>query len=367
MACRDEPRADRSGSGALLALLVAACGSPDAPPGSGQAWPAADGLFHRDRRFLGADGAYSVDLGGDRVLWLFGDSFIARDADAVRDRSTMINNAVAVQTGRDPSRAFLRFYWRQGDDGEPRAFLPAPAGQPDLWYWPTHGIRLGDRLLLFYEQLRRDGAPAPDNFRGDGWTAVLVDNPDDDPPAWRLAEVRRPDDQRGVQLGEAVVRDGDYLLVYGTAGDTHAVVLARFAVVDARAGDLSRPAYWCGDFDAGCAPDELVELGMPEFSVHHDPVRNDWLLVGTAGYGATTLSWRGAPAPWGPWSDVGDVFRPEESSRLGAFVYAGKAHPALWAPGGALVATYVPSSFVDQPWQLEDRFYYPRFVRLVRR
>ena len=35
-------------------------------------------LFGRGRpRWLGGDGAYSIDLGGDRTLWLFGDSFIA--------------------------------------------------------------------------------------------------------------------------------------------------------------------------------------------------------------------------------------------------------------------------------------------------
>ncbi|MBF0531153.1 MAG: hypothetical protein HQK55_18175, partial [Deltaproteobacteria bacterium] len=41
-----------------------------------QAWPEADRMFHSDPLWLGGDGAGSVDLGGGRVLWLFGDSFV---------------------------------------------------------------------------------------------------------------------------------------------------------------------------------------------------------------------------------------------------------------------------------------------------
>src|SRR5215467_7748298 len=40
-------------------------------------WPEADCIFRSDPRWLGADAAFSVDLGQGRVLWLFGDSFVA--------------------------------------------------------------------------------------------------------------------------------------------------------------------------------------------------------------------------------------------------------------------------------------------------
>lgn len=35
---------------------------------TGTAWPEADKLFHSDPRWLGADGAFSIDLGGGRVV-----------------------------------------------------------------------------------------------------------------------------------------------------------------------------------------------------------------------------------------------------------------------------------------------------------
>lgn len=343
--------------------MSSACAGGDAPDARGEAWPEADALFHRDRRFLGADGAYSVDLGDQRVLWLFGDTFVARDPARRRDNAHFIRNCVALQTGLDPAAAFMRFYWLY-EAGAPASFLAEIDDQH--WYWPGHGIRLGGTLLLFYERVRQDGPPGPWSFAGDGYTAIVVENPDDEPSAWRMRPAVLPEDVRSMQLGEAVVRDGDFVYVYGTRGPRHAVVLARYAVADAAAGDLSRPAFLCqGAFAEGCAPSTLFEPGAPEFSVHRDPDLDLYLFVATSGHGPAALAWRSAPAPEGPWTEVRDVYRPAEAHRDSAFTYAGKAHPMLL--GGGLVATYVPSSFDDLPPELEDRYYFPRFVRIYPR
>ena len=57
--------------------------------------------------------------------------------------------------------------------------------------------------------------------------------------------------------------------------------------------------------------------------------------------------------------------RPPEAFRDGAFVYAGKAHPALWAGDpNALAVTYVPSGFDDFPHALDGIYYFPFFGRV---
>jgi Domain of unknown function (DUF4185) len=237
-------------------------------------------------------------------------------------------------------------------------------------YWTGHGIRLGDTLLLFYERVRQDGPPGPWSFAGDGYTAVVVENPDDEPSAWRTRPAALPDDVRSMQLGEAVVRDGDFIYVYGTRGPGHAVVLARYTASDAEAGDLSRPAFLCqGTFAEGCEPSRLFDPGAPEFSVHRDAGLGLYLFIATSGHGPAALAWRSAPSPEGPWTDVRDVHRPVEAYRDSAFTYAGKAHPMLLGggPGGGIAATYVPSSFDDLPPELEDRYYFPRFLRIYPR
>ena len=70
-----------------------------------EAWPEADVLFHRDPRWLGADDAYSIDLGEGRVAWFFGDSFVAPTVAGQRKGTTMVRNSIGIQTGYDPTRA----------------------------------------------------------------------------------------------------------------------------------------------------------------------------------------------------------------------------------------------------------------------
>jgi len=68
------------------------------------------------------------------------------------------------------------------------------------WMWPNQGVRLGDKLLLFYGRVFQQ-TPGSSGFRYDGWTAFVVDDPDDEPSAWRLTEARVPPDEHDVQLG----------------------------------------------------------------------------------------------------------------------------------------------------------------------
>jgi hypothetical protein len=98
------------------------------------AWREADRLFRQDPRWQGGDVASSVDLGGGRTLWLFGDSWVAPVAGGTRAvGARMVSNTVAVQAGRDPSSARMTFHWRTAADGTPEAIFP-PHGDEWLWF-----------------------------------------------------------------------------------------------------------------------------------------------------------------------------------------------------------------------------------------
>src|ERR1039458_3037663 len=99
-------------------LLCAISVSSLAAAQTGTPWPEADKLFHSDPRWLGADGAYSVDLGNSRVLWIFSHTFVARKARDDRRHAAFVHNTVAIQIGYDPSQASIKFYWRTRK-GEP--------------------------------------------------------------------------------------------------------------------------------------------------------------------------------------------------------------------------------------------------------
>lgn len=335
----------------VVSALTVASGcsaAPEPPDLRAEAWPEADVLFNSDRRWVGGDGAYSIDLGGERVLWLFGDSLIAREPYET-EGSAFIRNSAAVQTGRDPTRALMQFYWGLDDDGGPRSYARE---QGELWLWPMHGVRLGPHLLLFYELL---GSPSQCDepewcFAEAGWTAFLVREPDKEPSAWQLEPVSLPAKDYGIELGEAVlVRDG-WVYVYGTGGDFHPLYLARFPEDRALEGDLSEPEWWRGSSWGSGRPEKLLSINAPELSIHYDTQTSRYLMLLSAGFGASTVAVRAAKRPQGPWSEMRDVIRPEESFRRDVHVYAAKGHPEL--EGADLIATYVPGEL-----------YLPRFVR----
>lgn len=341
----------------LAAGLALGC-TPNAPPLGAELWPQANTLFTGDPRFIGGDGAYSVDLGNERVLWLFGDSFIATTPERRRSASWMVRNSVAIQTGYDPSRAFMSFYYRW-HERHPASFFPEVGAE---WFWPGPGIRLGDRLLLLGGRLYQQGEGMW-GFANASSAAFVVDNPDDEPSDWELNEVALPPEGAEVQMGGALVALGSHLYAFGNQGDAHDIYLARFELARASQGDLSRAEWWTGeDFGAAGEREPLIELGSPEYSVHFAEPLGQFLMVQTSGFGATKLSVRSAPEPWGPWTEPRDIARPPESFAKDAFVYAGKAHPEL--SGADLVATYVPSSNDGSPVDPEEQLYYPRFLRL---
>jgi hypothetical protein len=335
---------------AIVVLLLASC-KGDAPAVTASSWPEADALFHSDPRWLGADGAYTVDLGGDRTLWLFGDTFLAKEPGGTAADAFFLRNTAAVQTGRDPSQALMAFYWGVASDGTPQSFI---AQDGDDWFWPGGGARIGGSLLLFYGRVATP-AGDPSGFAGVGWRVLVVDDPDDEPSAWTPRDATVAD-TGSIYPGTAILLDGDELYSYAENNDSvHDVYLLRWSASSAAAGDLSSPEWWCGgSWSASCSggPKVVVSEGAPELSVQADGVLAPFVMVQTEGYGASTMALRTAPAPEGPWSGPQTFFRPPESREGGeADVYAGKAHPGL--TGADIVATYVPSSL-----------YFPRFVRV---
>jgi hypothetical protein len=353
----------------LLLLALVACGrsgiAPSTNPAySAQAWPEADALFHQDPRWLGADGAYSVDLGGGRVLWLFGDTFVATSAANVRSQSTMVHNTVAVQTGTDPSRSSIAFHWATSG-GAPAAFFGSTGTD---WYWPGHGTLVDGRLVVFLSRV----APSSGGlgFRADGWTAVRIDDPAADPSTWNPVPLTMPAATMGVTFGEAAMVQAGYLYAFGAEDQSHAVHLLRWAAAAVAQGDLSAPEWWTpsswvAQASLTALPPPLFADGATELSVQPNSGGAGWIEVQTVGFGAATLDVRSAPSFAGPWGSLSIVYTPPESYLPEVLVYAGKGHPEL--TGAELVATYAANSTSFATLIGDTSLYYPKFVRIASR
>lgn len=309
------------------------------------AWPEADALFHENPRWLGADDAYSIALGGDRVLWLFADTFIATSDAHVRSESKLIHNSVAIQTGLDPASAGVEFTWKEGD--APTSFF---AEQGEVWYWPGDGERIGDGLLIFLMAVTK--VEGGFGFGVIGSDAVWISDADAPPSSWTPVTVgtfREPDRVPG---SASVLVDGDFLYAFG-AGVGGAELL-RWPLAAVGPDPLPAP-------EVVAAP--VLTGTQVEFTVHHDPARAMYVHIQSEGFGGTDLAYRTAPALAGPWTGPTKFHRPPESDLEDAFVYAGKAHPEL--AGADLVATYVANSFEFADLFADPSLYYPRFVRVT--
>jgi hypothetical protein len=345
-----------------LCASLTAC-TPAGPVATGTVWPEADLLFRRDPLWIGGDGAYSCPLGPDtlgrpRVLWLFGDSLVAKDSSRSRDAAWFVRNSVGIQTGADPSTAAIAFHWGRRD-GHPGSFFPEDSNR---WFWPGACARVGQGLVVFGQWLVQE-TPGMWGFGADGSAAWYIADADADPSAWHPSAASLPALPHDLILGTAgSVRDG-WLYVYGARGDTHDYGLVRFPTADASHGDLTRgERFTSHGWASSGEPANVLSLGAPESSVHFEPRLGRWVMIQGEGFGASTLALRDASAPEGPWSEPRTFLRPPESFTAGAFVYAGKGHPELL--GADLVVTYVPSAFDDPPRKDNPDGYFPHFVRM---
>ena len=349
---------------AALFALYGACTAPASVAWEAEPWPAADSLFQRDRCWLGGDAVYSVDLGGDRILWLFGDSFIATTDRRDRREAVMVRNSIAIQQGRNPANAAVSFHWRSAENGTPAAFFGDEGGRG---FWPLHGIRIeGGPLLLFQTRVRNTPGQGL-GFAIEGWRILCIDEPDADPSSWRWREVTPANVPLPCVMGSAVWRDGDHVVALGTQGNgPHRGLLCRMPLAELR-GASAGMQWWDGSrwtADPAARSFVLDDAG-PECSLHR--IGHSWLHVYSRGFGATTVAVHTAPASTGPWSAPRDVLTPPESREERPFVYAAKAHPGLDVGHDWIAISYATNSFEFAQLFSESgqqKLYWPRFWRL---
>ena len=350
----------------IFLLISSGCSQSPKITNSVEPWIEADLLFHKGSRWLGGDGAYSVDLGNGRILWLFGDSFICLNDSKLRSESWMVRNSVAIQDGYDPSSASIRFYWSEEKEF-PESFFSSP---DSIWYWPGHGICLHEKLLIFLMKLR----PSDKGlfFEIAGWTAIKIDNPDEEPDQWDVKFLDTPQNEFNVIVGSAsILHMNDTITALSIDWSKgHNAYLVRWPVADVLQGNLMKPQWWTGETSGWVVQDALPGKPHPIFSnaqvectIHYEPVHKRYIQIQAEDFGATNIALRWADRLEGPWTPLKKFYRPEESDRSDVIMYACKAHPQLH--GADLIVTYVTNSAKGIQWLIGDTsLYYPRFVKV---
>jgi hypothetical protein len=339
--------------------------------GKAEPMPEMNALFQPHEGWIGGDGAYSVAFAPRRTLWLFSDTWVGSVRQGKRQNATIVNNTLGLLDGQGKD-AKPQFVVRKDADGKPTAFI-APADQRG-WYWLQAGASSGDRLYLFLAQIERTKDPGVFGFRQIGQWLGSVANPHAPPTSWRIAQRKLPctifTPQRQISFGAAVLRDGDYLYVFGTDEDLKPTAQDRYLIVarvpaaaveDFAAWRFYQEGRWGAEFRTAT---RLVKGMASEGSVSYLPEFQRYVLVYTEGGLSARILARSAAAPWGPWSAATVLYQcPECGWDKKIFCYAAKAHPAL-ATGDELVISYVANSL--DFWQVaaDARLYWPRFIRV---
>lgn len=357
--------------------------------------------------FCGGDGAAACPLPGDRTLWLFGDSWIARvENGRYAPGAAMVNNVAAVHTnpprGRAPEPGSVKAYFGpQPKPGVHSAFLmpeePTMPGGGARWCWPCDGaVLIGEapaqKLVIFYADLaRRVEDPKPDdvwNFRFVGNRVAIIDNPNDAPDAWRvkqheLTPRHAPKGVPTISWGIAAIRDPaasnepsaePELTIFGVDGSNTWNKLAMLArVPESKVHDFAAWRFWTGGKDGQPAwsaseadAKPVMQNIVDEFTIHRQSIegRERWVLIQGEPMLGHRILVRFADRLEGPWTDGRPIFTiPEPGTDKNLITYGAKAHPHLSAEGGLLISYCINSLDFGQMTR-DVEIYRPRFVRV---
>lgn len=371
-------------SAILLTVAVIGCAGThavQAPPSAApapllaEAWPEAEAPFKSDAHWLGGDGALSIALDRERTLWLFGDSFVVDESVPRGERtgragSVIVRNSIALQVGADLATASLKFHARPDAHGRPSAFF-VDGGDDQVWLWPGHGLRVGERVLVFMHRMRADASEGGLGFVPAGHIVLAISHLDRPPPEWQVERVALPELPSAGLVGTAVLRDGAYVYAFGVRdpGD-RALTLVRWSAERFEQADLAAPEVWTGPEAGFVREGRAAALLAPvatELSVTPDARTGGFVLLHSQGFGVAPIEVRFARALTGPWSapSVVDlapyVAQPGSGSTL---VYAAKAHAEQ--QGAEWVVTYAVNSLEPTRLWTDLSIYFPRVLRLRR-
>jgi len=332
--------------------------------------PQYDALFTRTSGWSGGDGAFSVALSSDLTLWLYSDSWIGKVRKNRHVDARMINNAVGIQSGKDPTTATTEFFWGPKKNGKPTALFIPDDGKGKFWIFDAALTKKG--LYLF---LQRTEEMADGGFRHSGTSLGFVSNPLDRPSTWRVTQTKVPFGHFSVKgdtlFGSAVLLDKGFVYVYGTSEDVENGWHTKHMIVTRiPENDIAEFSKWRFYTKSEWRPDystasRIADNVANEYSVSYQAALGRYVMVYTEGGLSKNIMLRTAPTPIGEWSSPQVIYKcPEMDWDKRIFCYAAKAHPSLSEKPDELIVTYVANSTDFFHQASEARIYRPRFIKL---
>lgn len=332
--------------------------------------------FNYTEGWLGADDAYSIPIGPNKSVWLFGDTFVG-DADTkLRSQSkTMIHNSVGISECEQGMNCTLKYFWHDRDSAKPRSFFDT--GTDDLYYWPLDGFREGKTLYLSLLAVRnKPGAKLGDAFGFEivGTKMATIDNVQLPPEKWHVSVQDLTDAH--LWTGASLVPDGKYVIWYTEVSEGEG--RGFMAVMRLPRNKMAKPSgnweylntdnHWVAGL-VGRDAMHVIEQPISEMSVRYHPTIKKWLALSPGpDFPSAWAVVRTADSPLGPWSSPKQIYEFPEMKRdnpgydKDTFCYAVKEHIEFSVDRIAL--TYACNSMVLSKTMSNMNIYRPRPVVL---
>lgn len=298
--------------------------------------------FKTTDRWIAGDGAFSIPVGRESSLWLFGDSYMdcfEKETGTVPCLFQARNAAMLMGVG-DPSqkmtltnRKGVRTLFTLGSDSK-------------YWFWPLTGFTYKDTIYVFQTRLRSTQEGGMWGFEG------LDSNYVSKIPVNDMSVIEyylMPATSR-ITFGTSFIDEGRFTYVYGirSNGFGNDLFVARF-----RKGSIYSPwSYYTGAgwsknineiskihsaFTASFYITEVkgqIVLLTTEFSVNCDQGKNIYSSV--------------SKKPWGPFTGEHSVWQVDDTLEGHyPFFYAVAAHPEYDNGRDELLITYCINSYGD--------------------
>ena len=304
---------------------------------------------------LGQDGGQSIDLGGERTLFVFSDTLLTSRTVSrpdhgvpaalraeVGSQGVFLANCAGLARGRDLRQAWSSIDYFLDPMQFPREILTASLREraQEIRFWPLHGVLWNDAVYFFYIGVQTIDPTTIWGFRNVGSGVARLD-----PRTGECERLSSRDDWRfwrslgaDMHFGAQVVRDGDLCYVFGSVQDglySHAI-LARVPVSEI--GDIKAYAYlrstepsWSESLGEAC------DLGRcaSDFSVSYNAHLGHYLMLYIDPY-EKVLTMRTSELLWGPYSKPRAIVAVPHADTT-EMVYLGFEHPSFTPDAGQTV------------------------------
>jgi hypothetical protein len=334
--------------------------------------------FRYTQGWLGADDAYSVPIGPNKSIWLFGDTFVGNSKTTIRTQyKTMVRNSIGISVCRPGATCTMRYFWQKPNGAKPRSFFDT--GTDDLWYWPMDGFLDGKTLFIALMAVRnKPGATSEDAFGFEivGTKLAIIDNAETSPWKWHVS-IQDLTDAR-LWAGTSMIPDGNYILWYTRVSEGKDEGRGSMTVMRVSRDKMTNPSgFWeylgkDGRWEAGLArgdAERVIEQPISEMSVRYHSSTHKWLALSTGPeFPSPRAVIRSADSPIGPWSSPQTIYEFPEMKRdypgfdKDTFCYAVKEHTEF--SDAKIALTYACNSMVVAKTIANMNIYRPRVVIL---